>query len=47
MYQWSTGLLPDRDPVYWDEVIYDQFREVPQGIAHDLGAKLRESTVIR
>jgi hypothetical protein len=47
MYQWSTGLLPDRGPVYWDEVIYDQFREVPQGIAHDLGAKLRESTVIR
>jgi hypothetical protein len=46
MYQWSAGLLPDRGPVYWDEVIYDQFREVPQAIAHDLAAKLHKPAAI-
>jgi hypothetical protein len=40
IYQWSTGLLPDRGPVYWDEVVYDQCREVPQAIARDLSSKL-------
>lgn len=29
VFQWSTGLLPERGPVYWDEVIYNQFRVVP------------------
>ncbi len=29
VFQWSTGLLPERGPVYWNEIIYNQFRVVP------------------
>lgn len=29
VYQWSTNLLPMRGPVYWDEVVYNEFHVVP------------------
>lgn len=39
VYQWCTYLMPTRSAVYWDEVIYTQFREVPMLALHDLVAK--------
>ena len=39
IYQWRTHLMPTRSAVYWDEVIYVQFREVPMLALHDLVAK--------
>jgi hypothetical protein len=39
VYQWCTYLMPARSAVYWDEVIYTQFREVPMLALHDLVAK--------
>lgn len=29
LFQWTAELLPERGPVYWNEVIYNQFRVVP------------------
>jgi len=39
VYQWRTHLMPTRSAVYWDEVIYVQFRDVPTLALHDLVAK--------
>jgi len=39
IYQWRTHLMPTRSAVYWDEVIYVQFRDVPMLALHDLVAK--------
>ncbi len=39
VYQWRTHLMPTRSAVYWDEVIYVQFRDVPMQALHDLVAK--------
>ena len=39
VYQWRTHLMPTRSAVYWDEVIYVQFRDVPMLALHDLVAK--------
>jgi hypothetical protein len=39
VYQWRTHLMPTRSAVYWDEVVYVQFREVPMQALHDLVAK--------
>jgi len=39
VYQWRTHLMPTRSAVYWDEVIYVQFRDVPTQALHDLVAK--------
>jgi hypothetical protein len=36
VYQWSTGLLPERGPVYWNEVVYNQFRVVPGQLARSV-----------
>ncbi|MGH9692420.1 MAG: hypothetical protein ACRD4C_15305 [Candidatus Acidiferrales bacterium] len=41
VYQWSTDLMPNRGQVYWSEVLYNQFRVVPQQILSDLSAKVR------
>jgi hypothetical protein len=41
VYQWSTQLLQTRGAVYWDEVLYNQFRVVPKEIGSDLAAKIR------
>jgi len=30
VFQWSTGLMPMVGPVYWQEVLYNQFRVVPR-----------------
>jgi hypothetical protein len=38
-YQWSVGMFPWRTQVYWDEVLYNQFHEVPRGALHDLRVK--------
>jgi hypothetical protein len=39
IYQWRTHLMPTRSAVYWDEVIYTQFHEVPKQALQDLIAK--------
>jgi len=39
VYQWCTDLMPRLSAVYWDEVIYTQFRVVPMQALHDLVAK--------
>jgi hypothetical protein len=41
VYQWQTHLLPRYGPVYWDELLYNQFRVVPGQALRDLGEKLR------
>jgi hypothetical protein len=32
LYQWQTHLVPQRGPVSWQEVLYNQFRVVPEEI---------------
>jgi hypothetical protein len=39
VYQWSTGLIPMRGQVYWDEVLYNQFHVVPGEALHSLARK--------
>jgi hypothetical protein len=39
VYQWSTGLIPLRGQVYWDEVLYNQFHVVPREALHSLANK--------
>lgn len=39
IYQWRTHLMPTRSAVYWDEVIYMQFHDVPMQALRDLVAK--------
>lgn len=36
VFQWSTGLLSDVSPVVWQEVVYNQFRVVPDDVLHVL-----------
>jgi hypothetical protein len=36
LFQWGTGLMPDVGKVYWDEVLYNQFRIVPGDALHAL-----------
>jgi hypothetical protein len=40
LYQWKTHLMPWYTKVYWDEVLYNQFRVVPGQALHDLSEKL-------
>jgi hypothetical protein len=40
VFQWSTGLLPERGPIYWNEVIYNQFRVVPAQSVRTLYARI-------
>jgi hypothetical protein len=39
VFQWSTGLMPDVGRVYWQEVLYNQFRIVPGEALHALHAR--------
>ncbi len=39
VFQWSTGLLPSVGPVYWDEVLYNEFRVVPGEMLQALRAR--------
>jgi hypothetical protein len=39
VYQWQTHLLPRYGPVYWPELVFNQFRVVPVQALHDLGDK--------
>lgn len=39
IYQWRTHLIPARSAVYWNEVIYTQFREVPMRALRDFVTK--------
>jgi hypothetical protein len=39
LFQWSTGLMPDVGRVYWDELLYNQFRVVPDEALHALHAR--------
>jgi hypothetical protein len=37
VYQWQTHLMPRYGPVYWPELVYNQFRVVPIQALQDLG----------
>ena len=39
VYQWQTHLMPRFGPVYWEELVYNQFRVVPSQVLHDLGER--------
>ena len=39
VYQWCTFMLPIRTQVYWEEVLYNQFRVVPVKLLEDLARK--------
>jgi hypothetical protein len=39
VYQWKTHLIPWYTRVYWDEILYNQFRVVPGQAFHDLSKK--------
>lgn len=39
VYQWTTELMPVYTKVYWDEVLYNQFRTVPGLVLEDLAKK--------
>jgi Dolichyl-phosphate-mannose-protein mannosyltransferase len=39
LYQWQTHMIAWYGGVYWEEVVYNQFRVVPGQALHDLGAK--------
>ena len=36
IYQWGTHLIPQRGPISWEEMIYNQGRVVPTHIGHSL-----------
>jgi hypothetical protein len=36
IYQWGTHLIPQRGPISWEEMIYNQGRIVPTHIGHSL-----------
>ena len=40
VYQFSTMLVPHVTQVYWNEVLFNQFRVVPQQILSDVSAKV-------
>ncbi len=46
LLQWSTGLLPGTGPVYWNEVLYNQFRVLPgqtvDAVRNQLGASVHK-----
>lgn len=39
VFQWGVGLMPDIGRVYWDEVLYNQFRVVPGEALHALRSR--------
>jgi hypothetical protein len=39
VYQWSTNLMPMHTQVYWDEILYNQFRVVPEQLMQDLAKR--------
>jgi hypothetical protein len=39
IYQWKTQLMPWYTKVYWEEILYNQFRVVPAQVFHDLSVK--------
>jgi hypothetical protein len=39
IYQWKTQLLPWYTAVYWEEILYNQFRVVPRQALHDLNER--------
>src|SRR5438309_1566331 len=41
IYQWQTHLLPRFGSVYWEELVYNQFRVVPAQAWRDLREKFR------
>ena len=40
VYQWQTRLLPRYGDVYWQDIVFNQFRVVPRQALHDLGELL-------
>jgi len=40
IFQWKTHLMPWYTKVYWEEILYNQFRVVPGQVLHDLSEKL-------
>jgi hypothetical protein len=47
VYQWQTHLLPRYGPVYWPELVFNQFRVVPVQALRDLGEKFHLSVAPR
>jgi Dolichyl-phosphate-mannose-protein mannosyltransferase len=39
VYQWSQNLFPQVGPVYWKEVVYNQFHVVPPDAIHALSSR--------
>ena len=39
VFQWNAGLMPDIGRVYWDELLYNQFRVVPGEALHALHSR--------
>jgi hypothetical protein len=39
VFQWGTGLMPDVGRVYWDEILYNQFRVVPGEALHAMHSR--------
>jgi hypothetical protein len=39
VFQWGTGLMPSVGPVYWSEVLYNQFRVVPGEVLRALHSR--------
>jgi hypothetical protein len=40
IYQFKKHLMPWYTTVYWEEILYNQFRVVPGQVFHDLCVKL-------
>jgi hypothetical protein len=38
-FQWNVGLMPSLGRVYWDEILYNQFRIVPGEALHALRSR--------
>jgi hypothetical protein len=39
LFQWGTGLMPDVGRVYWQEILYNEFRVVPSQAWHAVQAR--------
>ncbi len=44
IFQWSAGLMPEVGRVYWDELLYNQFRIVPGKALHALHTRFAATT---
>jgi hypothetical protein len=45
VYQWSQDMFPWRSQVYWGEILYNQFHDVPRDSWHSLKEKFSTAHV--